>query len=249
VSFKVYIPARFDSTRLPGKLLESVGNWPLIRYAYERATQSSADQVVIATDDKRIASVSQQFGARVSITAEQHDSGTDRIYEAVCKLKECEDTIIVNVQADEPLISSRVIDQVAEELSVSDADIVTACEPLSRVEDLEDENVVKVVRDDMLNALYFSRSSIPFNRERTGDLQSALSAYKRHVGIYAYRVSYLKTFVVAPKSDYERLEQLEQLRGLSRGDIIRVVDVIEPCGIGIDTPEELQRFRLMVSTQ
>jgi len=142
-----------------------------------------------------------------------------------------------------------VIDQVAEELSVSDADIVTACEPLSRVEDLKDENVVKVVRDDMLNALYFSRSSIPFNRERTGGLQSALSAYKRHVGIYAYRVSYLKTFVVAPKSDYERLEQLEQLRGLSRGDIIRVVNVIEPCGIGIDTPEELQRFRLMVSTQ
>ncbi len=248
MNFKVYIPARFDSTRLPGKLLKNVGNWPLIRYAYERAARSSAEQVVIATDDKRIASASQQFGARVSITVGRHDSGTDRIYEAACALEECDDTIIVNVQADEPLISSRVIDQVAKELSKSDADIVTVCEPLSRAEDLKDENVVKVVRDDMLNALYFSRSVIPFNRDWRRDTQTVLSAYKRHVGIYAYRVSYLKTFVVGPKSDYEQLEQLEQLRGLSRGHTIRVVDAIEPCGIGIDTLEDLQRFRLMVST-
>ena len=249
MNFKVYIPARFDSSRFPGKLLETVGNWPLIRYAYEGAARSSADQIVIATDDNRIASISQEFGARVCMTVGSHDSGTDRICEAVCTLQECDDTIIVNVQADEPLISSRVIDQVAEELSSSDSDIVTVCEPLSRVEDIEDKNIVKIVRDDMLNALYFSRSSIPYNREKSGDMQAALSVYKRHVGIYAYRVSYLKTFVAAPKSDYERLEKLEQLRGLSRGDIIRVVDVVESCGIGIDTPEDLARFRLMVSKQ
>ena len=249
MNFKVYIPARFDSSRLPGKLLETVGSSPLIRYAYERAMQSSADHVVIATDDQRIASVSQEFGARVCMTVGRHDSGTDRICEAVCALKECDDTIIVNVQADEPLISSSVIDQVAEEISRSDADIVTACEPLSGMQDLEDKNIVKVVRDSTLKALYFSRAPIPFNREKAADRQATLSAYKRHVGIYAYRVSYLKTFVAAPKSDYEQLEQLEQLRGLSRGDIIRVVDAIEPGGIGIDTHEDLERFRRMVAKQ
>ncbi len=247
MNFKVYIPARFESSRLPGKLLENVGNWPLIRYAYERAVRSSADEVVIATDDKRIATVSSQFGAHVSMSVGKHDSGTDRICEAVYARNDNDDTIIVNVQADEPLISSNVIDQVAEEVSRSDADIVTVCEPLSRVEDLEDENVVKVVRDSALKALYFSRSPIPFNRERAANMRAPLSAYKRHVGVYAYRASYLKTFVAAPKSDYERLERLEQLRGLSRGDIIRVLDAVEPCGIGIDTPEDLKRFRLMVS--
>jgi 3-deoxy-manno-octulosonate cytidylyltransferase (CMP-KDO synthetase) len=246
VSFKVYIPARYGSVRLPGKLLETVGDWPLIRYSYEQAKKSSAEQVIIATDDDRIGLVSQQFGALVSITASEHDSGTDRVCEAVVLRKERDDVIIVNVQADEPLIPSSVIDQVAHELAQSDADIVTVCEPLSGLEELLDASVVKVVRDSARKALYFSRAQIPSAREKSNYLEEIPHAYKRHVGIYAYRASYLKTFVTALKSEYEKIERLEQLRALSRGDTILVVDAIHPCGIGVDTKKDLEQFRKMI---
>ncbi len=245
MSFKVYIPARYKSRRLPGKLIAKVGPWPLIRYAYERAKKSQAQEIIIATDDDRIASLSKSFGAIVAMTSAEHDSGTDRIFEAAHLRSESDDTVIVNVQADEPLIPSSVITQVAEELVRSAADIVTVCEPLSP-EELLDPNVVKVVRDLNMRALYFSRAKIPWAREKPDYLLEMPRAYNRHVGIYAYRMSYLRTFVSASKSDYERIERLEQLRALSRGDSVRVIDAVCPCGIGIDTKEDLQQFRDIV---
>ena len=244
MKFKVYIPARFAATRLPGKPLLEIRGWPVIRHVYERACQSGAEEVVIATDDGRIADAATGFGAIVCMTASELPSGTDRIADAARQRGEAAATIIVNVQGDEPQMPAAVIRQVAQAVADGACDIATVCEPLAAAE-VFDANVVKVVRDNAGRALYFSRASIPWHRDAfaAGEAVPELENYRRHVGVYGYRMDFLERFVTMPVGLLERLEALEQLRALANGAVIKALDAIEACGIGIDTLADLERVR------
>jgi 3-deoxy-manno-octulosonate cytidylyltransferase (CMP-KDO synthetase) len=238
--FKVFIPARYASTRLPGKALLPLGGKPIVQHVYENALDSGAAEVVIATDDERIAQAARGFGARVIATSDTHESGTDRVAEAVSFCGESDDTIVVNVQGDEPELPAVVIQQVAEILEHNhNVDIATVCEPVASERDIDDPNIVKVVRDDRQRALYFSRAPIPYIRDgRTADL----SQYRRHVGIYAYRNGYLQSFVAKPVAYLEQWEKLEQLRALAAAAVIAVPDAVAPCGVGVDTQSDYDRL-------
>ncbi len=241
MSFKVYIPARYASSRLPGKLLLSIGGKPLVQHVYENAVSSGADEVVIATDDERIFEAARKFGAVVVRTRDSHLSGTDRIAEAVAGRGESDDTIVVNVQGDEPRLPGSVIRQVARLLESNPvADITTVCEPVGSEPAVNDPNVVKVVRTADDRALYFSRAPIPHARDAHA---VNLDYYRRHVGIYAYRAAYLRRFVDAPPAALEQVERLEQLRALAGGAVIIVADAAAHCGIGVDTPADFEHLR------
>lgn len=245
MTFKVYIPARYGSTRLPGKPLLEINGKPLIEHVFERAIASGAAEVVIATDDARIARVASDFGATVCMTSSALPSGSDRIAAAVRARGEAEDLVIVNLQGDEPRMPAAVIRQVAMLAEDALCDIATVCEPLQQAQ-LFDANVVKVVRDQQQRALYFSRATIPWSRDEFGAGQGAtsrLGLYRRHVGIYAYRVGFLARFVASPAGELEQIECLEQLRALGFGARVLVADALEACGVGIDTPEDLERLR------
>jgi len=243
VSFKVYIPARYASTRLPGKPLLMVAGKVLLQHVYERACASGAVEVVIATDDARIATCARAFGAQVCMTATTHQSGTDRIAEAVVQRGERPDTVIVNLQGDEPGMSSLVVRQAASLIvERADTDIGTVCEPLTTEADWRDSNQVKVVRDVHDRALYFSRAPLPYPRDPGPAGWRGGRDYRRHVGLYAYRVEYLAHFVALPPHPLELAECLEQLRALADGARIVVPDAAAPCGVGIDTAADLARF-------
>ncbi|MEM7541320.1 MAG: 3-deoxy-manno-octulosonate cytidylyltransferase [Pseudomonadota bacterium] len=241
MSFKVYIPARLAATRLKEKLLREVDGQPLICHTVARAFQSGASEVVVATDHQRIADAVSNTSASVVMTAIDHLSGSDRLGEAVKIREESQDTVVVNLQGDEPLMPAAVIEQVAGLIIDGQREIATVCEPLAEAQ-YEDPNVVKVVRSAAQTALYFSRASIPFDREGTGDR----SRCRRHVGIYGYRVRTLLRFLSLPAAPLETLEKLEQLRALYHGLSIEVADAVEPCGIGVDTPADLKRLRALV---
>lgn len=239
MSFKVYIPARHASSRLPGKVLLPVGGRPMLERVYARARASGATEVVIATDDERIARVAADFGASVCLTDPALPSGTDRIAAAAAARGEAADQVIVNLQGDEPFMPPAVIAQVAHLLEGDDApDIATVCEPLATREDWTNPNIVKVARtlDDF--ALYFSRAPIPFLRD--GEWTPG-PLYRRHVGLYAYTVGFLRRYVAWPAATLEETEKLEQLRALAHGARIRVPDAVAPCGVGVDTPADLAR--------
>ena len=245
MTFKVYIPARYGSTRLPGKPLLEVNGKPLIQHVFERAIASGAAEVVIATDDARIARVASYFGATVVMTSPSLPSGTDRIACAAQVRGETRDLVIVNVQGDEPCMPAAVISQVATLAQDELCDIATVCEPMEQAQ-LFDPNVVKVVRDQQHRALYFSRATIPWSRAEFDAGQHAtaqLGLYRRHVGIYAYRVGFLARFVASPPGELEQIESLEQLRALHFGARVVVADALEPCGIGVDTHADLERLR------
>ena len=245
MSFKVYIPARYGATRLPGKPLLELEGKPLIQHVYERALASGAAEVVIATDDARIARIARGFGATVCMTASELPSGSDRIAAAARARGEAQDLIVVNVQGDEPRMPATVIRQVAHLASDPHCDIATVCEPLVAAQ-LFDANVVKVVRDDAQRALYFSRAPLPWSRDEfaNGARHTAhLALYRRHVGIYAYRVGFLARFVATPPSALEQLECLEQLRALGFGARVVAADALEACGVGVDTLADLERLR------
>jgi 3-deoxy-manno-octulosonate cytidylyltransferase (CMP-KDO synthetase) len=240
MSFKVYIPARYASSRLPGKPLLSIGGKPVVQHVYENALSSGADEVVIATDDERIVEAARGFGATVVRTRDTHPSGTDRIAEAVAARGEGDDTIIVNVQGDEPQLPAAVIHQVAALIeSNAAADIASVCEPIEERAAIDDPNIVKVVRAADDRALYFSRAPIPHAREGRG---SVLAQYRRHVGIYAYRVAYLRRFVATEPAELEQLECLEQLRALTHNAVIVVADAVAQCGVGVDTQADFERL-------
>ena len=242
--FSVYIPARHGSTRLTAKLLAILDNRPVIHHVCERALASGADKVVVATDDDRIADAVSTLGVEVCMTRPDHPSGTDRIAEAAAQQHEDDAAVIVNLQADEVFMPTAVIHQVAAALDHdSKADVVTVCECFGDAAEVFDPNIVKVVRDASQRALYFSRAPIPWDRTRfdAGALTEELSAYRRHAGIYAYRVAYLKHFVDLPPAPMEQLEKLEQLRVLYHGGVITVPEAVEAVGIGIDTAEDLER--------
>lgn len=238
MSFSVVIPARFGATRLPGKPLLDIGGKPMIQHTWERAKASAAENVYIATDDERIREVAEAFGATVCMTATTHRSGTDRIQEVATQLKLPAEHVVVNVQADEPMLPFEVINQVAANLAATPAvGIATLCEPISDKLDIEDPNAVKVVFDHRGHALYFSRATIPWNA-----CTSAKNCY-RHVGIYAYRVAVLNAFVHWPVSELELAEKLEQLRALYNGVAIHVAVSELRIPPGVDTERDLESVR------
>lgn len=243
-SFRVVIPVRYASSRLPGKPLLIFQHKPIIEHVYMNACESDAESVLIATDDERILKAASKFDAKVCMTSSDHMSGTDRITEAVEIQGWFDDQIIVNVQGDEPQIPTANIKQVAELLANNpDSAIATLCHRVNTIQEYEDPNVVKVAKTENGKALYFSRSSLPYIRDVDVKVLRDINVY-RHVGIYAYRVNYLKKFIKMPSSPLEQLEKLEQLRALENGDNIVVNECIENPGIGLDTMDDYHRLKI-----
>ncbi len=238
MDFSVIIPARFASSRLPGKLLKNIHGKTLIERTYANATLSGARRIIIATDDKRISDVASAIGAEVCLTSATHTSGTSRIAEAVEILGIEEDEIIVNVQGDEPMLSPKVIDQVAINLHESKMDMATLCEQIESEDLYFDPNSVKVVYNVRGKAMYFSRSPIPAFRDAQ-DLD--LELCYRHIGIYAYRAGFLRRYAQLPSSRLENAEKLEQLTILNEGFDIHVAPACGPTGLGVDTKQDLDK--------
>ena len=236
--FVIVIPARYASTRLPGKPLREINGKPMIQHVHDRARESGARDVVIATDDERIAETAEAFGAQVCMTGDQHRSGTERIAEVCDLLDWPDDLIVVNLQGDEPAMPAGLIDQCASLLQQSSADIATLASPLLSQDDVDNPNVVKVVCSDNGDALYFSRAAIPHPRAAESR-DAARQAALHHHGIYAYRCGVLRRLVNEPPSQLEVCEQLEQLRALSLGMTIRVGQPSTRPGAGVDTEEDL----------
>ena len=243
--FKVVIPARYGSTRLPGKPLLDIAGKPLIRHVYERARASQADEVIVATDDERIAAACRSFGADVAVTNAGHQSGTDRIAEVIGLRGWAADTIVVNLQGDEPCMPATLVDQVARDLaSHARVGMATLAHRIDDKETLFDPHVVKVVMDVLGYALYFSRAPVPWHRDEflgagTG-LPETLS-FLRHIGLYAYRVAFLERFVGWEPAPLELAESLEQLRVLWHGEGIHVTLAEEEPGPGVDTAADVHR--------
>lgn len=245
MSFIVVIPARYQSTRLPGKPLLDIAGKPMLHHVVERAAASAAAAVYVATDDERIRQSCQALGDRVIMTSAQHQSGTDRIEEVARKLALPDDAIVVNVQGDEPMIPPAVINQVATDLADHpEAQICTLFENIDSDEDVMNPNIVKVVTDNAGYALYFSRAPIPY--PRGNHALKNLEGYKRHIGIYAYRVKVLHDFVSWPRGDLEAAEQLEQLRALANQRRIHVQKACAAIPAGVDTPEDLDKVRALL---
>ncbi|WP_421862791.1 3-deoxy-manno-octulosonate cytidylyltransferase [Motiliproteus sp.] len=250
MAFSVIIPARFASTRLPGKPLLDIAGKPMIQHVYERACESEARSVIIATDDQRIADVADAFGADVCMTSAEHPSGTDRLQEVVKQKAFYADDIVVNVQGDEPLIPPRVINQVAHNLAAEpEASIATLCEPIDDLQTLTNPNAVKVVSDRRGFALYFSRAPIPWPRDAFASEPAKMPSgnYQRHIGIYAYRVKLLNDFVQWPACELEQTECLEQLRAMWNGARIHVAPADVALPAGVDTESDLARVRQILS--
>ncbi len=238
--FVVVIPARFASTRLPGKPLRKINGKTMIEHVYDRAQESGASDVIIATDDDRIADAAKAFGARVCMTGIDHQSGTERIAEVADLLGWDDAQIVVNLQGDEPSMPAQLINQCASLLADGAADIATLASPFLNREDYESPNCVKVIRDKNNHAIYFSRALIPYARSDE-HREVARETALHHHGIYAYRCGILRQLVTALPSQLEISEQLEQLRALSLGMTIVVgVPPVRP-GIGIDTEADLDR--------
>ncbi|UTA49440.1 3-deoxy-manno-octulosonate cytidylyltransferase [Simiduia sp. 21SJ11W-1] len=253
MSYTVIIPARFGSSRLPGKPLADIGGKTMIERVVAAASLSGAQRVVVATDDERIREHLQAKGIAVCMTRVDHASGTDRLQEVAQQLKLADSDIVVNVQGDEPLIPPAVIDQVASNLAnAKAASVATLCEAIVKPEDLFNPNVVKVVADHEGLALYFSRAPMPWARDafaaRGTDFHGELPAapFARHIGIYAYKVGLLNQFVQWPQAPLEQVESLEQLRVLHFGHRIHVAEACEPVPGGVDTPEDLARLRKLL---
>jgi 3-deoxy-manno-octulosonate cytidylyltransferase (CMP-KDO synthetase) len=231
------IPARFGSTRLPGKPLRLIAGKPMIQHVYERAIEANFATIIIATEDKNIESCCLAFGATVCMTSVEHETGSDRLAEVVRHYDWSDDTIVVNLQGDEPLTPIKNLYQVATDLANHpDASIATLAVPIETAQQIADPNIVKVVMDKQGMALYFSRATIPFQR----DPDNVMRDYAlRHIGIYAYRAGYLKAFAAMESCPLENLEKLEQLRAMWHGARIHVAIAAEIPGHGVDTEEDL----------
>jgi 3-deoxy-manno-octulosonate cytidylyltransferase (CMP-KDO synthetase) len=243
MAFVVVIPARFASSRLPGKPLADIAGKTMIERVYQQALQSGAHRIVVATDDQRVAEAVNQFGGEVCMTRTDHNSGTERLAEVVSKLQLSADTVVVNVQGDEPFIPPLIIRQVAQNLAAQQkAQMATLAVPLNSASEIANPNIVKVVSDKDNYALYFSRSVIPFDRD--GTFQADLAQhYRRHIGIYAYRAGFIQRYIQWPVSTLEQIESLEQLRVLWQGEAIHVDTALETPAVGVDTPADLEHAR------
>lgn len=249
IEFTVIIPARHGSTRFPGKPLADIAGKPMIRHVYERAQESGAAQVLIATDDQRIADAARAFGAEVAMTRSEHPSGTDRLAEVVEQRSLHDPEIVINLQGDEPLMQPSLIRQVADALAQrQEADIATLATPIVAREDVFDVNIVKVIRNRDGYAMYFSRAPIPWDRDNFSlQNNSRLTAgYLRHLGIYGYRVSFLRRYPSLSEVEVERAESLEQLRALWHGARIYVDVANELPGPGVDTPADLEKVEAIL---
>lgn len=248
MSFRVVIPARYASARLPGKPLVDLAGKPMIRRVVEQARQSAAGSVVVATDDERVAAAVRAFGGDVQMTSVHHASGSDRVMDVVRRRRWRDDEIVVNVQGDEPLVPPAAIDQVAAALASAGrrCGVATLCEPLRAGKDLRDPNVVKVATAADGRALYFSRAPLPWSRQAfAAAVPDALPGdlWRRHIGIYAYRVAALGEFVAWPPGRLEQAEALEQLRLLENGRSILVRDAVVRVPAGVDTAADVERVR------
>ena len=244
--YHIVIPARFGSTRLPAKALADINGKPLVYWVWRQAMQSKAVSVTVATDDVRIQEAMILRGAEVAMTDPDHPSGTDRLAE-VARLKAWDSSaIVVNLQGDEPLMPLANLEQVADLLSGHpEASIATICEPIDTADAFHDASVVKVVSDASGRAHYFSRSPIP--HVRGADETFVPPEARRHVGLYAYRVSFLADFASQPVAPLEELESLEQLRALHCGHEIRIADAIEPVPASVDTQKDLDAVRRLMA--
>ena len=249
MSYVVLIPARMNSQRLPGKPLAEIHGKPMIQRVFEQAQLSDAGRVVVATEDSVIFDCVSSFGGEVVMTSSHHTSGTDRAAEACSTLGISSDVTIVNVQGDEPLIPPACINQVARDLEKSGWEMATLCQPLTDLSHWLDPNVVKLTRNRLEQALYFSRAGIPFDRGRAPgqDIASVIRGCYRHVGIYAYSVRFLNEFVGWGSCELEETEKLEQLRALFHGARISasVAEVAIPPGI--DTHHDLMQVRELIA--
>lgn len=237
----VVIPARYDSTRLPGKALIELNGKTLIERVYECACKSRASRIIIATDDERIQQAALVFGAEVCMTASSHTSGTERLAEVIDKLKIDKDEIVVNLQGDEPLMPGTLIDQVGDLLLDSDAPMSTACHEIETLEEVKSPNVVKVIFDVNGHALYFSRSVIPYIQNDPLLKGLIPGTFYRHIGIYAYRAEFMERYVSWPACALEKHESLEQLRVLWNNEKIAVCEAGELPGPGIDTAQDVEK--------
>ena len=238
MNFVAVIPARFGSKRLPGKPLLDIAGKPMIQHVYARASESKADRVLVATDDQKIADTVTGFGGECLMTRDDHPTGTDRLAEVADVLELSADTIVVNVQGDEPLLPSPAIQQVVRILGEHpQASVATLCEPIHQASDIEDPNQVKVVKSQSGRALYFSRARIPMNSSLD------CGVHYRHVGLYAYRVGFLRDFASWNPTPLEQFERLEQLRALEHDRVIQVEVAIESIPPGVDTESDLEVIR------
>ncbi len=249
MQFVVIIPARYSSTRLPGKPLKDICGKTMIERVAMQAKKSGASRVIVATDSNLVADAVKLDGVEVCMTSEKHNSGSERLAEVCNILNFSDDEIVVNVQGDEPLIPPCLIDQVAEDLDTSSAPMATLAVPITEYEEVFNPNAVKVVFDENGSALYFSRAPIPYERDTFGS-QNKVSKFQhyRHLGIYAYRSGFLKKFVSWKSSLLEDCEKLEQLRVLDHGEKIHVAVAKEIPPAGIDTPDDLEKVIAYVKT-
>jgi 3-deoxy-manno-octulosonate cytidylyltransferase (CMP-KDO synthetase) len=246
MTFHVIIPARYESSRLPGKPLCMIGNMTMIERVCHQAKKSGAQSITVATDHLKIKRCVEDAGFKAVMTRDDHVSGSDRIFEAAQTIGLDEESIIVNVQGDEPFIPSSNITQVANLLITKKARMATLCCPIDSME-AEDPNSVKVLFDKNQKAIYFSRSKIPYIRESETKIKS--TSFYRHIGIYAYTKSLLQEFVKWPESHLESLEKLEQLRVIENGESIYVDALDTVPAAGIDTPSDLERANQFVNSQ
>jgi 3-deoxy-manno-octulosonate cytidylyltransferase (CMP-KDO synthetase) len=248
MSFKIVIPARYASSRLPGKPLMDLGGKPMVVRVAERAARSGASEVLVATDHEAVRAAAEEHGFAAVMTRADHASGTDRIAEVAAQRGWDDAVLVVNIQGDEPFVEPESIDRVAGELAADpDAVVATACHPIENAADFLNPNVVKVVCDARGHALYFSRAPIPWPRDAyaAGDrlrLPAGLPA-RRHIGMYAYRCGLLRRYAALPLAPAETYEALEQLRLLWHGLPVRVVEIPHLPPAGVDTPEDLERAR------
>jgi len=257
INFTVVIPARYESSRLPGKVLADINGKPMIQWVVEKAQLSGASKVIVATDNEQVAMVVEDFGGEVCRTRSDHQSGTERLAEVMEKYQFSDDQIIVNVQGDEPFIPPENIIQVAQNLfnqqkSSQQARMATLAIKISSVAEALNANAVKVLTDKNGYALYFSRATIPYDRNRflnNDTINEIGDYYLRHVGIYAYRAGFIKDYIQWPASELEHIEALEQLRVLFQGEKIHVAVANSNVPVeGVDTPEDLEKARVYALT-
>ncbi|AWK81697.1 3-deoxy-manno-octulosonate cytidylyltransferase [Photobacterium damselae] len=248
MSFTVIIPARYQSTRLPGKPLADIGGKPMVQWVYEQACKSGADKVIVATDDQRVFDAVQAFGGEVCMTRSDHQSGTERLAEVVEKYNLADDHIVVNVQGDEPLVPDTIIRQVADNLAHKNAPMATLAVEIDHEDEVFNPNAVKVVTDKDGYAMYFSRASIPWDRDHFAQQPAQIHHnLLRHIGIYAYRAGFINTYINWQPTALEQIEALEQLRVLWYGEKIHVDVAIDAPPAGVDTPEDLEKVRALIS--
>ncbi|SIN90736.1 3-deoxy-manno-octulosonate cytidylyltransferase (CMP-KDO synthetase) [Sulfurivirga caldicuralii] len=263
MNFKVVIPARLASSRLPGKVLLDVAGHPMLEWTWRNAVASGADEVVVATDSDKVAALCEQLGAVVCMTDPAHPSGTARLAEVVEHYGWDADAIVVNVQADEPMLPPQLVRQVARGVAHDAvARMATLCEPIDSLQTLLDPNAVKVLRDINDHAMIFTRAPNPWARDAFSDLLQRgvpdflqdeknallnLSPYRRHIGLYAYRAGFVRQYVRWPACMAEQLENLEQLRVLHHGEKILVLDALCSAGVGVDTLQDLARVNALLA--